>query len=54
MISGIASEGLQDLLFQYLKLKLAFKVQDFVRHCPEPEDLQPCSPAALSPSPTLR
>ena len=31
MITGIASDGVYDLLFQYLKLKLGFTTKDLVR-----------------------
>ncbi len=39
MITGIASDGVYDLLFQYLKLKLGFTTKDLVR----------CLPRCLSP-----
>lgn len=29
MLSGIASDGIQDLMFQYFKLEMGFTVQDF-------------------------
>jgi hypothetical protein len=31
MITGVASDGVYDLLFQYLKLKLGFTTKDLVR-----------------------
>ena len=42
MISGIASEGLQDLVFQYLKLKLAFTVKDLASTAMDPCPAMPC------------